>query len=325
MSLKIQTSAVISGNNIQLPDIDLAVERGEPVSIQGDIDWLESFHSVFLQSSPFFSTQTINHDSKNRFVFLQSDGLYIRLTPRQLIRFWKKLYGQSIEEEDMLNICDLSHVANKRIKRLTAMEQRRLHYARCLIMPSEVCLFDQPILHADRQTKHTFYNLLDHLTDRFVLLTTTSLEEAVQLGRPYRLSERGLNAINNSDDHSAAVHIEPEATPIKIEKITAKVEDKYILFDPLEIDYVESHDGQSWLYVNSETFASPMPLKELEQRLRPFGFFRCHRSYIVNLQRVREVIIWSKNSYSLSLDDRHKSSVPLSKGKYTTLKEMLRM
>ena len=64
-------------------------------------------------------------------------------------------------------------------------------------------------------------------------------------------------------------------------------------------------------------------MNELEERLLPYGFFRCHRSYIVNLQKVREVITWTRNSYSLVLDDRAKSNIPLSKGKMAELKEMI--
>ncbi|MDR0435024.1 MAG: LytTR family transcriptional regulator DNA-binding domain-containing protein [Gracilibacteraceae bacterium] len=37
--------------------------------------------------------------------------------------------------------------------------------------------------------------------------------------------------------------------------------------------------------------------------MKPYGFFRCHRSYIVNLQKVREIITWTRNSYGLILDD----------------------
>ncbi|MCR8844647.1 LytTR family transcriptional regulator DNA-binding domain-containing protein [Paenibacillus sp. SC116] len=66
-----------------------------------------------------------------------------------------------------------------------------------------------------------------------------------------------------------------------------------------------------------------MTLQQLEEKLRVYGFFRCHRSYIVNVQRIREVIIWSRNSYSLILDDDKKSKVPLSKNKYEEMKSVM--
>ncbi|URN95846.1 MAG: LytTR family transcriptional regulator DNA-binding domain-containing protein [Candidatus Pristimantibacillus lignocellulolyticus] len=120
---------------------------------------------------------------------------------------------------------------------------------------------------------------------------------------------------------SAPVHI--EVRPVRVEKIPAKVEDKIILFDPTEINFIESSDGLSMLHVKGETFPCMLTLNELEQKLKAFGFFRCHRSYIVNLQKVREVITWTRNSFSLILDDNKKSSIPLSKGKLDELKTIL--
>src|SRR5699024_2058212 len=90
--------------------------------------------------------------------------------------------------------------------------------------------------------------------------------------------------------------------PIRLEKIPTKIDDKIVLFDPLEIDYIESYEGIASLYINGESFPSVSTLQELETKLIPFGFFRCHRSYIINLQKVREVITWTRNSYSLTLD-----------------------
>ncbi|SDI81318.1 hypothetical protein SAMN04488123_106150 [Natribacillus halophilus] len=58
MSLSMQTSAVLNGDDLLLPDINLTVEKGEPAVIQGDIEWLESFHSLLLTEQ----------DSKNLFV-----------------------------------------------------------------------------------------------------------------------------------------------------------------------------------------------------------------------------------------------------------------
>lgn len=111
--------------------------------------------------------------------------------------------------------------------------------------------------------------------------------------------------------------------PVRFEKIPAKVGDKLILFDPTEIDYIESHEGVANLHVLQGIYACSMSLSDLEGRLKGFGFYRCHRSYLVNLQKVREVITWTRNSYSLILDDHSKSSIPLSKGKYDELKKII--
>ncbi|MCE5169139.1 LytTR family transcriptional regulator DNA-binding domain-containing protein [Paenibacillus profundus] len=135
----------------------------------------------------------------------------------------------------------------------------------------------------------------------------------------------------NADEISSDSALEDDAdTPgqrwypqLSFDKIPARVEDKIVLIDPLEMNFIESQDGTSQLHVHSGMYPCSMTLTELEKKLKPFGFFRCHRSYLVNLQRVREVIIWSRNSYSLVLDDEKKSTVPLSKNKYEEMKTIM--
>lgn len=147
-----------------------------------------------------------------------------------------------------------------------------------------------------------------------------------------------MNVVHDESKQSAIgaapaeLVLEPESTdnqppafvqPVRFEKIPAKVGDKLILFDPTEIDYIESHEGVANLHVSQGIYACSMSLSDLEARLKGFGFYRCHRSYLVNLQKVREVITWTRNSYSLILDDHAKSSIPLSKSKYDELKKII--
>src|SRR5699024_7679292 len=96
---------------------------------------------------------------------------------------------------------------------------------------------------------------------------------------------------------------------------------KIILFDPPEIDYIESHEGQSNLHIKGDAFPCVFTLADLEQRLSAFGFFRCHRSYIVNLQKVREVITWNPISYYIVLNYDKKLSIPISKTKIAQLND----
>ncbi|WP_321575610.1 LytTR family transcriptional regulator DNA-binding domain-containing protein [Paenibacillus guangzhouensis] len=131
-------------------------------------------------------------------------------------------------------------------------------------------------------------------------------------------------SIIESDDVPPSSSESPIQTyPMRIEKIPAKVNDKIILFDPTEILFIESNEGVSQLHVNEGVFPCAIKLGDLEEKLKLFGFFRCHRSYIVNLQHVREVITWTRNSYSLILDDKSKSSIPLSKGKFDELRAII--
>jgi ABC-2 type transport system ATP-binding protein len=155
-----------------------------------------------------------------------------------------------------------------------------------------------------------------------------AFKDTLLLGeKAYRLNDEGLIELNQNKEEvkNDIEEVQYKNEIYKIEKIPAKVEERILLFDPTEIDYVESNQGVSNLYVRGDKFPCTISLTDLEERLRYFGFFRCHRSYLVNLQRVREVVTWTRNSYSLSLDDKTKSSVPLAKGRLDELKAVLKL
>ncbi|AGK54511.1 LytTR family transcriptional regulator DNA-binding domain-containing protein [Bacillus sp. 1NLA3E] len=171
---------------------------------------------------------------------------------------------------------------------------------------------------------------IDVMEEERVILNSVSIENQAIDSLPIINTEIPSEEIVNSnfeEVYEDKKQAEEKATvirrPLRFEKIPAKVNEKIILFDPTEIVLVESNEGISNLHVNGEVFPCSITLNDLSERLQPFGFFRCHRSYIVNLQKVREVITWTRNSYSLILEDSKKSSVPLSKGKLNELKNII--
>ncbi|WP_309225100.1 LytTR family DNA-binding domain-containing protein [Paenibacillus sp. JMULE4] len=54
-------------------------------------------------------------------------------------------------------------------------------------------------------------------------------------------------------------------------------------------------------------------LSELEQKLEPFGFFRCHKSFLVNLASIVEMKTWVNGAYDLLMDDAAESRIPVSR------------
>lgn len=62
-------------------------------------------------------------------------------------------------------------------------------------------------------------------------------------------------------------------------------------------------------------------LDALEARLARYGFFRAHRAYVVNLQQVRSITVWTRNAYTLVLHGNRE--VPLSKHRIGLLRRIL--
>ena len=63
-------------------------------------------------------------------------------------------------------------------------------------------------------------------------------------------------------------------------------------------------------------------LEELLESLDPDLFWRAHRSFLVNINRIREVVPWFKSSYQLRMDDKKQTEVPVSRAQTKRLREL---
>ncbi|RMF28621.1 MAG: DNA-binding response regulator [Chloroflexi bacterium] len=63
-------------------------------------------------------------------------------------------------------------------------------------------------------------------------------------------------------------------------------------------------------------------LKELEARLAPHGFVRVHKSYLVNLDHVAEVVPWFSGTYVIRMADAERTQIPMSRRYAARLKKL---
>jgi DNA-binding LytR/AlgR family response regulator len=63
----------------------------------------------------------------------------------------------------------------------------------------------------------------------------------------------------------------------------------------------------------------------LTDQLDAEKFWRVHRSFVVNIQHIREVVPWFKSSYQLRMDDRKQTEVPVSRSQTKRLREMFNL
>ena len=66
-------------------------------------------------------------------------------------------------------------------------------------------------------------------------------------------------------------------------------------------------------------------LEELLESLDSNLFWRAHRSYLVNINRIKEVVPWFKSSYQLRMDDRKHTEVPVSRVQTRRLRELFKL
>ncbi|MBU0705101.1 MAG: LytTR family DNA-binding domain-containing protein, partial [Chloroflexi bacterium] len=93
------------------------------------------------------------------------------------------------------------------------------------------------------------------------------------------------------------------------------------VLDVGEVDWISVEEEQVLVHVEDRVYPIRRTLTELESRLNPALFFRAHRSTIVNLDRVKEVIPWFKGSHRLRLTTG--AEVDLSRAQARTLRKIL--
>jgi two-component system response regulator LytT len=114
--------------------------------------------------------------------------------------------------------------------------------------------------------------------------------------------------------------------PAGFTKLVVKSGARNLIVDPQELIYATIEDGVITLItVQAEGQSSFRTLEELQSALDPDLFWRAHRSYVVNVNRIREVVPWFKSTYQLKMDDKKSSEIPVSRMQSRRLREMLNL
>ncbi|APF25664.1 ABC transporter family protein [Clostridium sporogenes] len=326
-------------NNV-IKDIDINIKKGSSISIECSNEISDLLVNLILGRDTPAKGEIYIEDIRNSDyiksnigsigVILREEAFYDRMTIEEYMKFFIDLLCSKLDHKEIMLKLALLDIGNEKIKNLNYSQKRRLSFAREILKQPKFLIFQEPILNMDRDGAKVIIENIENLKAKgtAVLITSVAFKDTLILSeKAYRLNHDGLVELDNNIEESKddREDIEDKKPVYKIEKIPAKVEERILLFDPTEVDYIESQQGISNLNIRGDKFPCTISLADLEERLRYFGFFRCHRSYLVNLQRVREVITWTRNSYTLSLDDKVKSSIPLSKRRLEELKNILKL
>lgn len=103
------------------------------------------------------------------------------------------------------------------------------------------------------------------------------------------------------------------------------VKDERIIVTSIhDIYYAEAHEKMTFVYTKRESYVMPMNITEFCSKLPVAHFFRCHRSYCVNLDKIREIEPWFNNTYILRLRDLE-FQVPVSRSKVKEFRQLMNL
>jgi two-component system LytT family response regulator/two-component system response regulator LytT len=121
---------------------------------------------------------------------------------------------------------------------------------------------------------------------------------------------------------------EPEAAPpaAQLKRLLIRSGGKNLVVDTSDVIYARIEDGIITIAATQvEGESTFKTLEELQASLDPAVFWRPHRSFLVNIQRIREVIPWFKSSYQVRMDDRKGTVIPVSRVQTKRLRELFRL
>jgi two-component system, LytTR family, response regulator LytT len=146
------------------------------------------------------------------------------------------------------------------------------------------------------------------------------LETAVQRVRQRRSTSRPLN-----DQLERIVQL-VEQRQGRREQVAVKVGERYLLVQADDIIFASMVD-ESINIVTSQISGSGnfRTLDELQARLDPARFWRVHRSHLVNINKIKEIVPWFSRNYILRMKDAKATEIPVSRSQTRRLREYLKL
>ena len=109
-------------------------------------------------------------------------------------------------------------------------------------------------------------------------------------------------------------------------KILVKSAGRSFIVDAQDIIYATIDDGViTVVTAGLEGESNYRTIEELQSSLDPDTFWRVHRSYLVNINRIRELIPWFKSSYQIRMDDKKGTEIPVSRVQTRRLRALLKL
>jgi len=127
-----------------------------------------------------------------------------------------------------------------------------------------------------------------------------------------------------------AASIELAPAPVKPgqqrTKLLVKSANRNFIVDAQDVVYATIDDGLITVVAsNIEGQSNYRTIEELQSNLDPETFWRVHRSFLVNINRIREVIPWFKSSFQLRMDDKKQTEIPVSRVQTKRLRSLLKL
>jgi two-component system LytT family response regulator/two-component system response regulator LytT len=109
-------------------------------------------------------------------------------------------------------------------------------------------------------------------------------------------------------------------------QVAVKMTDRIVLVQADDIIYASLvEDSISIVTGQISGTSNYRTLDELQARLDPEVFWRVHRSHLVNINQIKEIVPWFSRNYILRMNDAKATEIPVSRMQTRRLREYLKL
>ncbi len=163
-----------------------------------------------------------------------------------------------------------------------------------------------------------------YAVEAFRLEAMDYLLKPVDKGRLAETIERAGRVIQEKKVAEPAAAAKTAAAPRT--KLLVRAQNRNFIVDANDVIYATIDNGLITLVTTTlEGQSNYRTIEDLQANLDRDMFWRVHRSYLVNINRIKEVVPWFKSSYQLRMDDRKHTEVPVSRVQTRRLRELFKM
>jgi two-component system response regulator LytT len=190
------------------------------------------------------------------------------------------------------------------------------------------------LLEAGVETQLVFVTAYDqHAIEAFEVNAVDYLLKPVEAGRLATAVDRVRRRIHSDRPSAAPSTVEMDKLLRIIsereerrEQLAVKVADRFLLVQSDEVVHASVEDDVITVVTNSLSGTSNYrTLDELQARLDPAVFWRVHRSHLVNINKIKEIVPWFSRNYILKMRDGKGTEIPVSRSQTKRLREYLRL
>ena len=190
------------------------------------------------------------------------------------------------------------------------------------------------MIQADLPTALVFVTAFDqYAIEAFSVNAVDYLLKPVDAGRLEQTIERVRRRL-------AAEEPKLPLTPADLEKVIEAVQarqgrrdqlairagEKFVLVQADEVIHASLVDEAIVVVTNTVSGTSSYrTLDELQARLDPDVFWRVHRSHVVNITKIKEIVPWFSRNYLLKMKDPKATEIPVSRSQTRRLREYLQL